>query len=102
MLDQIRQAKSELAEICRRHNVRRLDLFGHALGPNFDPRTSDLDFLVEFGSFTKGEYSEHYFGLIEDLKSLFGRSVDVVISRAVRNPYFLESINRMREALYAA
>jgi predicted nucleotidyltransferase len=70
MINQIRQAKSELAEICRRHNVRRLDLFGSAVGSNFDPRTSDLDFLVEFGVFTKGEYSEHYFALIEDLKSL--------------------------------
>jgi predicted nucleotidyltransferase len=102
MLDQIRQAKSELAEICRRHNVRRLDLFGSAVGPNFDPRTSDLDFLVEFGVFTKGEHSEHYFALIEDLKSLFGRPVDVVVSRAFRNLYLLESINRTREALYAA
>jgi predicted nucleotidyltransferase len=49
-LDQIRQAKSESAEICR-----RLDLFGSALGPSSDPRTIDLDFLVEFGVFTKGE-----------------------------------------------
>jgi predicted nucleotidyltransferase len=102
MIDQIRQAKSELAEICRRHNVRRLDLFGSAVGPNFDPRTSDLDFLVEFGPFIRGEYSEHYFALIEDLKSLFGRPVDLLVSRAVRNPYLLESINRTRESLYAA
>ena len=102
MIDQIRQAKSELAEICRRHNVRRLDLFGSAVGPNFDPRTSDLDFLVEFGPFTKGGYSEHYFALIEDLQSLFGRPVDLLVSRAVRNPYLLESINRTRESLYAA
>ena len=102
MIEQIRQAKSELAEICRRHNVRRLDLFGSAVGPNFDPRTSDLDFLVEFGPFTRGEYSEHYFALIEDLKSLFGRRIDLLVSRAVRNPYLLESINRTRESLYAA
>jgi predicted nucleotidyltransferase len=102
MIDQIRQAKPELAEICRRHNVRRLDLFGSAVGPDFNPRTSDLDFLVEFGPFTKGEYSEHYFALIEDLKSLFGRRVDLLVSRAVRNPYLLESINRTRESLYAA
>jgi hypothetical protein len=102
MIDQIRQAKSELAEICRRHNVRRLDLFGSAVGPNFDPRTSDLDFLVEFGPFTKGEYSEHYFALIDDLKSLFGRPVDLLVSRAVRNPYLMESINQTRESLYAA
>ena len=102
MLDEIRQARSELAQICRRRNVRRLDLFGSALGTGFDPLTSDLDFLVEFGVFPKGEYSEHYFALIEDLKSLFGRPVDVVVSRAIRNPYLLESINRTREALYAA
>ena len=72
------------------------------MGPDFDPRTSDLDFLVEFGPFIKGEYSEDYFALIEDLKSLFDRPVDVVVSRAVRNPYLLESLNRTREALYAA
>ena len=47
--------KSEMQR-CRRNNVRRLDLFGSAVGPNFDPRTSDLDFLVEFGVSTKGEY----------------------------------------------
>jgi len=57
---------------------------------------------VEFGPFTKSEYSEHYFALIEDLKSLFGRPVDLLVSRAVRNPYLLESINRTRELLYAA
>jgi uncharacterized protein len=102
MIDQIRQAKSELAQICRRHNVRRLDVFGSAVGPNFDPRVSDLDFLVEFGPFTKGEYSEHYFALIEDLKLLFGRPVGLLVSRAVRNPYLVESINRTRESLYAA
>ena len=65
-------------------------------------RRQSLDFLIEFGPFTKVEYSEHYFALIEDLKSLFGRPVDLLVSRAVRNPYLLESINRTRELLYAA
>lgn len=102
MIEQIRLAKAQLEEICRRHNVRRLDLFGSAVGANFDPRTSDLDFLVEFGPFTKGEYAEHYFALIDDLRALFGRPVDLLVARAVRNPYLLESINRTREPLYAA
>jgi len=101
MIEQIRRARSELAAICLRHNVRRLDLFGSAVGTDFDPATSDLDFLVEFGSFPKGGYSEHYFGLIEDLKTLFGRPVDV-LARAVRNPFLLESINQTRESLFAA
>jgi len=102
MIEQIRQAHAQVAEICRRHNVRRLDLFGSAVGPKFDPRNSDLDFIVEFGPFAAGEYTEHYFALLEELKQLFGRPVDLLVSRAVRNPYLLESINRSRELLYAA
>ncbi len=102
MIEQIRRARSELAAICLRHNVRRLDLFGSALGTDFDQATSDLDFLVEFGPFPKGGYSEHYFGLIDDLTGLFGRPVDLVVERAVRNPYLLKSINQTREPLFAA
>ena len=102
MIDQIRRARSELAAICLRHNVRRLDLFGSAVGSDFDPATSDLDFLVEFGPFPKGGYSEHYFGLIEDLKALFGHPVDLLVARAIRNPYLLENINQTRESLFAA
>jgi uncharacterized protein len=102
MIDQIRQAQARVADLCRRHNVRRLELFGSAMGPKFDPRSSDLDFIVEFGPFAAGEYAEHYFALLEELKELFGRPVDLLVSRAVRNPYLLESINRSRELLYAA
>jgi predicted nucleotidyltransferase len=100
MIEQIRRARSELATICLRHNVRRLDLFGRR--DRFRPVTSDLDFLVEFGPFPKGGYSEHYFGLIEDLTAMFGRPVDLLVARAVRNPYLLASINQTRESLYAA
>jgi predicted nucleotidyltransferase len=102
MIDQIRRARSELAAICLRHNVRRLDLFGSAVRNDFSPATSDLDFLVEFGPFPKGGYSAHYFGLIDDLKALFGRPVDLLVARAVRNPYLLENINQTRESLFAA
>jgi uncharacterized protein len=102
MIDQIRQAQGGVAELCRRHHVRRLELFGSALGTTFDPRSSDLDFIVEFGPFAAGEYTEHCFALLEELQELFGRPVDLLVSRAVRNPYLMESINRSRELLYAA
>ena len=37
-----------------------------------------------------------------DLEKLLGRGVDLVEPGAVRNPYVLASINRNREAVYAA
>lgn len=45
----IADKKEELAAICRRYGVARLDVFGSAArGTDFDPQTSDADFLVEF------------------------------------------------------
>ena len=37
-----------------------------------------------------------------DLKQLFNRPIDLLVGRAIRNPFLLESINRSRELLYAA
>jgi uncharacterized protein len=102
MIRELQQAQPQVAELCRQHNVRRLEIFGSATGPHFNANTSDLDFLVEFGPFPAGGYSEHYFSLIEDLQQLFNRPVDLLVARAVRNPYLLESINRSRQLLYAA
>ena len=45
---------------------------------------------------------EQYFGLKEELESLFGRPVDLVESGASSNRYFLESVNKSRRLLYAA
>ena len=46
---EIADKKEELAELCRRHGVARLEVFGSAVrGMDFDPLTSDADFLVEF------------------------------------------------------
>ena len=42
----IADKKDELAELCRRYRVSRLEVFGSAArGADFDPDTSDADFL---------------------------------------------------------
>lgn len=94
--------RQELKALCQRHKVRRLELFGSATDGRFDPASSDLDFLVEFESLSGGHYADHYFGLLEDLTALFKRPVDLVVARAIRNPYFLQAVNESRELLYAA
>lgn len=94
---------SELGSICQRHEVARLELFGSAVTDSFNHETSDLDFLVEF------EWTSHpsrwfyiYFDFRDALELLFGRSVDLVSYRTVRNPYLIASINEQRTVLYAA
>lgn len=92
----------EIAEICRRFRVRRLSLFGSAVGERFDVQRSDVDFSVEFEPFARGEHANAYFGLLESLESLLSRHVDRVMVGAIRNRYFLEAIAPTRTLSYAA
>ncbi len=92
----------DLEQLCRRYLVRRLDLFGSATGPQFDPARSDLDFLVDYLSEAKQHYADAYFGVKEDLEALFGRHVDLVMASAIRSPYFREEVEETRVQLYAA
>jgi uncharacterized protein len=94
--------REEIEELCRRYRVRRLELFGSAVGERFDPRMSDFDFLVEFDVLPPAEHAHCYFGLLFALTDLLGRNVDLVEADAVRNPYFLRAIAKDRVLLYAA
>ena len=94
--------KEELEALCRRYGVRRLELFGSAAKGLERPGESDLDFLVEFDPHPPGGYADAYFGLLESLEALFASPVDLVVGSAIRNPFFLQSIERTRTILYAA
>lgn len=95
-------ARRELEGICSRYNVLRLDLFGSAATENYRPHESDLDFLVEFRTVPAGAYTDTYFGLRKALERLFGRPIDLIVRSAIRNPYFLQSVEESRTKVYEA
>ena len=100
MIAEVASRRTELADLCRRFGVRRLDLFGSAARGDFDPERSDLDFLVEFEPKEPGGYSDAYFGLKESLERLFDRPVDLVSPSSIRNSTFRESVERGKAPLY--
>lgn len=98
----ISEKKGELAELCRRHGVERLEVFGSAArGTDFDPRSSDADFLVEFKLGDGRATLRQYFDFAEALRRTLGRPVDLVEAGAVKNPYLRAAIDRSRELVYA-
>jgi predicted nucleotidyltransferase len=101
MTNVIDQHRSEVAALCRRAGARRLDAFGSALRDDFDPQTSDLDFLVEFDEVPPADYAQAYFSLKEGLEALFGRPVDLVTGSSLANPYFRDRIDAERQVIYA-
>jgi predicted nucleotidyltransferase len=94
--------RSELESLCRKHRVRRLEVFGSATDGTFDPSRSDIDFLVEYEQLSPGEHYEAYFGLWKDLETLFDRKVDLVEPETLRNPYLIDEVNATRKLVYAA
>lgn len=91
--------QSQIQDLCRTLRVRYLDVFGSALTDDFGPE-SDVDVLVEFDR-RGGKMFDRLFDLKEGLEALFGRPVDVVIEKAIRNPYFRQAVDQSRQRLYA-
>ena len=102
MIPTIEERADELKRLCLTYGVRRLDLFGSASKGLYDPDESDLDFLVEFQPAALNAYADAYFGLLEALGRLFGRPVDLVVESAIKNPYFLQSLEQTRTPIYEA
>jgi hypothetical protein len=101
MVDLIQQHRLAIADLCRRLGVRKLELFGSAARGDFNRAQSDVDFLFEFDD-NSDRLADRFFELLESLEQLLERKVDLVSSRDVSNPYFLQVINSDRVTLYAA
>ncbi len=70
--------KDQIADLCRRYNVRRLFAFGSVLTGNF---------LT-------------YFDFKYSLENVFGRKVDLMGEQPIRNSYLRESIENSKQLIY--
>lgn len=98
----IEKNKTQIAALCERFQVARLEVFGSAANGGFDPARSDVDFLVEFKSLEPGALADAYFGLLASLRDLLNRNVDLLTPKSVTNPFLRRSIDESRRMLYAA
>ncbi len=103
MISAVSDHQLRLAELCEQFGVERLELFGSATNADqFDPAGSDLDFIVEFCSGQDlGPWLRHDFAFRSALTELCGRSVDLVMASAMKNPFFVREANRTRQLVYA-
>ncbi len=97
---QITIPSTEIADFCARWGVRELAVFGSALRSDFS-LASDIDLLIELDSSRKlGMYD--WVEMIEELKKIFGREVDLVEKDAIRNPFRRRAIMDNFEVIHAA
>jgi hypothetical protein len=72
----------EIAALCERYQVERLDVFGSVLRDDFTA-DSDVDFLVVFRDNDPGPWLSKLQGLEDDLTRLLGRRVEAVNRRGI-------------------
>ena len=90
----------KIADFCRRWKIKEMSLFGSVLRDDFGPE-SDIDILVSF--FEDAHWSLFdWVDMIEELKRITGREVDLVERGAIRNPFRRQAILANNEIIYAA
>jgi uncharacterized protein len=90
---------ASLAEVCRRHNIRELSLFGSAARGEMGP-DSDVDIMVEFEPGARVGLIK-FEALAEELTGLTGRRVDLVTKRGLKPWVRTEALKDLR-IIYAA
>jgi predicted nucleotidyltransferase len=98
----VRDKSAELAALCRRFGVSRLDVFGSAArASDFDAARSDIDLLVEFDRADLTRFLDFR----DALQALLTRPVDLVDRQAImqsRNYIRRRRILAGAETVYAA
>src|SRR5262249_18085240 len=74
----VEQHRDQIAALCVKYKVLRLELFGSAARGDADAAHSDFDFFVEFEDLGWQGSFKRYMGLKLDLEDLLERPVDLV------------------------
>ena len=89
-----------LTAFCHKWQIKELSLFGSVLRDDFRP-DSDVDILVAFQPGISHQI-EAWIEMEDELKTMFGREIDLVERRLIVNPFRRHHILTNRQVLYAA
>lgn len=103
MIDVVRQRNAEIAGICRRFGVLRLEIFGSASSGSAETAPADIDFLAFFADdYDFGPWLSQIFALQSALSELLEYPVDVVLEPALENRWFGREAGKTRQVIYDA
>lgn len=89
----------QISNLCEKHNVKSLYVFGSVLTTEFNDE-SDIDFIVDFLPQDVLEYTDNYFNLKFALEEILKREIDLLEEKAIENPYFKQVVNENKQLVY--
>ena len=91
----------ELKKLCNFYSVKKMYAFGSVCTDKFNEK-SDIDLLISFDDLSIEQYTDNYFDLRYKLEDLFNRKIDLLTDNSLSNPYFIQSIDKNKQLIYAA
>lgn len=98
-LNLVEKYLNQIIELCKAHKVKTLYVFGSVLSPKFN-KESDIDLLVDFQPIDVLEYGDNYYAFKFALEDMLKREIDLLEQQAIKNPYFLESLDQSKRLIY--
>ena len=92
--------QERIETFCRKWKVRELSIFGSALHDDFS-HESDVDVLVDLEP-GHGLTLYDWLDMIDELRDIFGRDVDLVSKGGLKNPFRRREILKSAEVVYAS
>lgn len=87
--------------LCERYRIRALYVFGSAVHGDFDPETSDLDFVVDVGDRSPG-FARRLFAFSDALERLVGREIDIITEQSSGTARFDAEIEATKVAIHVS
>jgi uncharacterized protein len=97
--DLIAKDRAGFLRLCEVHEVAQLHAFGSAVQGPFK-NTSDVDLVVDLKTQDPLRSGELMLDLWDKLESFFGRKVDLLTLRSVKNPVMRAEIERTQVLVY--
>ncbi len=90
----------EIKKVLQNHKVTKAYFFGSICNDKFT-KDSDIDFLISLDkNLDPIEYGDYYFSLLESLRNLLKRDIDLITEQSLKNPYFIKIINKTKKVIY--
>jgi len=96
----ITENMDKIQNYCRAYKVKELYAFGSVITGDFNEQ-SDIDLLIKFDNLSIEEHTDNYFILYNLFQKTFNRKIDLITDKSLSNPYFIKSIEKNKQLLYA-
>ncbi len=90
----------QLKQLFAKYKIKSAYAFGSVLTNQFN-QDSDIDLLINFIDYSNPlEVGQSIWDLEEALEKMTARKIDLLTERSLKNPYFIQELNKTKQLIY--